>query len=159
MNLFATVGTYPKGWDAFVAGVDEIGRRLGLSGMIQTGHSRVTSTTLTPISFLPRDEMLDCLSQADLVIGHGGIGTIGDCLRVSKRFICIPRPVEMCGGNEGQAPVCKRLASAYSFPVVTTFGEPLSQMVELHLSQIPRTKMQIPNPFGRKIEAALLYIS
>jgi UDP-N-acetylglucosamine transferase subunit ALG13 len=57
----------------------------------QTGHTDVTGLGITPTPFLAADELAAAMRDADLVIGHAGIGTALGALEAGKIPILIPR--------------------------------------------------------------------
>jgi UDP-N-acetylglucosamine--N-acetylmuramyl-(pentapeptide) pyrophosphoryl-undecaprenol N-acetylglucosamine transferase len=90
--LFATVGaTLP--FDRLVRLVATAKER-GLipeKVLIQTGEGGFKPEGLDCVESLPFDEVKDVLNRADIVVCHGGTGSLITALRVGCRVIAIPR--------------------------------------------------------------------
>lgn len=90
--LFATVGaTLP--FDRLVASVDDVRRRGGIPETIvaQTGIGGLRPDGVECHETLPFEEILKVLQKADIVVCHGGTGSLITALREGCRVIAIPR--------------------------------------------------------------------
>jgi UDP-N-acetylglucosamine transferase subunit ALG13 len=93
--LFATVGaTLP--FDRLVAAVADLHRqgRIGERVVAQTGEGGLQPDGLECHATLPFETMLATLRQADIVVCHGGTGSLITALREGCRVIAIPRRFE-----------------------------------------------------------------
>jgi UDP-N-acetylglucosamine transferase subunit ALG13 len=94
--LFATVGaTLP--FDRLVAAVAELKARGDISEdvLIQTGVGGRAPAGVRSVETLPFDEMQANLSEADIVVCHGGTGSLITALRHGCRVIVMPRRAEL----------------------------------------------------------------
>ena len=59
--------------------------------IVQKGYTRFESENMTLYTQLPADELQQLIEKADLVITHGGVGSIISAIRRGKKVIAIPR--------------------------------------------------------------------
>ncbi|WP_300911602.1 PssE/Cps14G family polysaccharide biosynthesis glycosyltransferase [Muribaculum intestinale] len=91
--IFITVGTQPQ---LFKRLFDEI-VRLVENGTImddivaQTGFNSVNSDKIKTFDFIPSQQLLEYVNKADLIVSHGGTGSIIPALKLGKKVIGIPR--------------------------------------------------------------------
>lgn len=93
--LFATVGaTLP--FERLVSSVAELKARGGLSEevIIQTGVGAPQPEGVTAVETLPFDKIQQLLREADIVVCHGGTGSLITALRQGCRVIAFPRLLE-----------------------------------------------------------------
>ena len=113
--MIVTVGNAATGWDALIADADACAGSIHAVGVAQIGGSSFQPLHLRAEKFLPTERLQQLLRDADIVITHGGIGSIGDCLRFARRFVVVPRSAREVGN---QIPSARRLGEMYNFPVV-----------------------------------------
>ncbi len=90
--LFATVGaTLP--FERLVSSVTELKARGGLleDVIIQTGVGAPQPQGVTAVETLPFDKIQELLTDADIVVCHGGTGSLITALRKGCRVIAFPR--------------------------------------------------------------------
>jgi len=107
--ITVAVGTFIRGFDDLVRAADGLGRE----GFAQIGHSAFRPQHLEWACFLPQTELFDRLRRSELLIGHAGMGLIGDGLRAGCRLIVVPRRGAIGPGNpiNDQRAFARRLAS------------------------------------------------
>lgn len=59
--------------------------------VVQKGYTKFESKDMKLYNQLPTDEMRELISNADLIITHGGVGSIITSLEYGKKVIAIPR--------------------------------------------------------------------
>lgn len=59
--------------------------------IVQAGHTTFTSTNMEIFDFIPKDKMDNLILEADLIITHGGVGSIIKSIKLGKKVIAIPR--------------------------------------------------------------------
>lgn len=59
--------------------------------IVQTGNTKYESNIMQIIDFIPMEQFNTMISKADLIITHGGVGSILSGLRNNKKVIAIPR--------------------------------------------------------------------
>lgn len=89
--IFVTVGTSPFDFTRLVKKVDEIEPKIDEKIIIQTGYSNYEPKNCKTFDFLPREEYIDLIKKAELIIAHAGEGITIQSLRLSKPLILVPR--------------------------------------------------------------------
>ncbi|WP_455593386.1 PssE/Cps14G family polysaccharide biosynthesis glycosyltransferase [Bacteroides sp.] len=59
--------------------------------VIQSGFTKFKSKNIQIFDFLPAKELKELQTKADLIITHGGVGTILEGLAMEKKIIAVPR--------------------------------------------------------------------
>lgn len=87
--IFVTLGTFEM---KFKRLLDEI-ELLDIKDevVIQSGYTNFKSSKYKVINFMNKDEFKENLTKADLVICHGGVGSILEAINNNKKVIAIPR--------------------------------------------------------------------
>lgn len=91
MNIFVTVGNHPSPFNRLIRKIDQISKSSEHTFFIQTGKSDYHPINVNFIEFMDSDEMKNRLINADIIITHGGWGTIEECLELGKKVIAVPR--------------------------------------------------------------------
>jgi len=91
--IFVTVGTHEQPFDRLVKEVDRLkGEKLVENDIfIQTGYSAYQPQFCRYKDFIPFQEMMERMREADLVITHGGTGSIMLVLYQQKIPMVMPR--------------------------------------------------------------------
>ncbi|RLE17246.1 MAG: hypothetical protein DRJ08_02245 [Acidobacteria bacterium] len=93
MKVMVTVGLEAKPYDRLLRAVDEaVGKGwIPSDTLVQKGHTSFLFRYCKPVPFLSFDELRDAIRQADLVIAHGGVGSVLLALEMGKIPLVIPR--------------------------------------------------------------------
>lgn len=59
--------------------------------IVQAGYTKYTSEKMKIIDFLKKEDLEELLNKADLIITHGGVGSILLAITRSKKVIAVPR--------------------------------------------------------------------
>lgn len=59
--------------------------------VVQRGYTKFESKNMTMYTQLPADELKKLVDKADLVITHGGVGSIITAIEENKKVIAVPR--------------------------------------------------------------------
>lgn len=59
--------------------------------IVQAGHTKYTSKKMKIFDFIDYEEMDDLVDRADIIITHGGTGSIVGPLKKNKKIIAVPR--------------------------------------------------------------------
>lgn len=89
--IFVTVGTHYVGFDRLIKKMDEIAPNLEDNVIMQIGHTEYEPKNTEWFKFLEYDEILNFIKKSDIIICHGGAGTLLDILGLNKSIIVIPR--------------------------------------------------------------------
>ena len=92
MNVFLSVGTQKFPFDRIVrlvGNLNESGNDLIIFGQI--GTTNIKPSFQEYVKFLDSDSFEKRLRWSDVVITHGGVGTIIKALKLDKKVIVIPR--------------------------------------------------------------------
>lgn len=90
--IFVTAGTH-TGFNRLLKEVDRISGsgKMNEEFVVEFGNSDFEPKNLKRIKFFPRKEYLKNLKNSDLVIIHGGSGSVLDVLINKKKAIIVPR--------------------------------------------------------------------
>jgi UDP-N-acetylglucosamine transferase subunit ALG13 len=94
MKIFVTVGTHKKGFERLIRELDRLQGEKKLKGKVfaQVGStSKFKPHHLGFTEILPLEDFQKKISEADLIISHGGAGTIIDVLNQRKPLVLVPR--------------------------------------------------------------------
>jgi UDP-N-acetylglucosamine transferase subunit ALG13 len=113
LMIFVTLGTQKFPFDRLLRKVDELCGQGKLSGVFaQTGHSLYTPKNYEDKQFLSANEFDSCMEKADLVISHGGEGSLLTALQKGKRVVAVPRDAKFGEHVDG-----------HQFEIVQAFAE------------------------------------
>ena len=60
--------------------------------IVQRGYTKCNnSKRIKAFDFIPLEQMEEYISKADIIISHGGVGTIFSAIKRGKKVIAIPR--------------------------------------------------------------------
>ena len=59
--------------------------------VVQAGFTKYESNNMQIFDMIPQEELDDLLKKADLVITHGGVGSIMSAVKLGKKVIAVPR--------------------------------------------------------------------
>jgi UDP-N-acetylglucosamine transferase subunit ALG13 len=93
IRVFVTVGTALDPFDRLITFADTIVGSLGgeVTGLCQFGRCRARSASLENIAFLDRNQFVDAIASADVVVTGAGVGTLSMCMRAGHRPLVLPR--------------------------------------------------------------------
>lgn len=90
--IFVTVGTRTEGFDRLVTWMDDVAGEIDDEVRMQIGHSATTPDNAKWFRFADDvDDIVALTRDADLVVGHGGAGTILTSLDAGTPIVCVPR--------------------------------------------------------------------
>jgi UDP-N-acetylglucosamine transferase subunit ALG13 len=93
MKLFVSVGFESFPFDRLIRAIEKGIERKLIEGevFIQHGDSRVPRAGCQASRFMGFDEVLTHMREADIVVGHAGVGTAFLCLEMGKVPVLFPR--------------------------------------------------------------------
>ena len=109
--ILVTVGTQRQSFDRLFDLIRNSKELKKEELIVQRGYTKCNnSKRIKAFDFIPLDEMEEYISKADLVISHGGVGTIFSAIKKGKKVIAVPR-LEKYGEhiNDHQIEICEAL--------------------------------------------------
>lgn len=92
--IYVTVGTAHKPFVSLLSTIDEFNKTHHKEIIAQIGHSTYVPRYYRWFRFCSPQEMQDYIQEAELIVSHGGLAIIGECLRRGKPLIVVPRNPE-----------------------------------------------------------------
>lgn len=91
--ILVFLGTQDKPFDRLLNKIDElIDKKIIKDKVIaQVGITKYKGNNIEVFDFKDKNEINDLINEADLIITHGGVGTITDCIKQNKKVIVVPR--------------------------------------------------------------------
>jgi len=91
--IFLTVGTQDKPFERIIKAVEQavIDGKITDEVIVQAGGTKYESEVLNVLNYVPFDEFNNYISKADIIITHGGVGSILNGLKLKKKIIAVPR--------------------------------------------------------------------
>lgn len=91
--IFVSLGTNDKSFDRLLKKIDE---EISLGNIrdkvvVQSGYTKYSSNNMSIVDLMPMDVFNENISSCDILITHGGVGTILDGLKHGKKIIAFPR--------------------------------------------------------------------
>lgn len=94
--IFVTVGTHTKGFDRLFKEIDRLVSegRIKDKFFVEVGKSDYRPENYDYTDLLPFEKYKEMISKADLVISHGGLGSVINVLEKNKKLVVVPRRQE-----------------------------------------------------------------
>lgn len=91
--ILVVLGTQDKQFPRLLTKIEEMisSKKIKDKVVVQAGNTKFSSDKMEIFDFIPMDKFRDLVESADLIITHGGVGTILDGLRKGKKVIAVPR--------------------------------------------------------------------
>lgn len=91
--IFVTTGTHKTSFDRLIKAVDKQIQKGNIKEevIVQTAKTSVKSNNIKFVNMLDIEEFNKIITSANLIITHGGVGTILDGLKNNKIVIACPR--------------------------------------------------------------------
>ena len=91
--IFVSLGTNDKSFDRLLRKIDE---EISLGNIrdkviVQSGYTKYSSSNMDIVDLMPMDVFNKNIASCDILITHGGVGTILDGLKNGKKIIAFPR--------------------------------------------------------------------
>ena len=119
--ILVTLGTQDKSFHRLLAAIEkEINcGNIKEKVIVQAGYTKYDSPNMEILNTIPKDEFVKLIEKCDLLITHGGVGSIFDGLKYGKKIIVVPRLSKYHEHtNDHQLEVVQELAeTGYILPV------------------------------------------
>jgi uncharacterized protein (TIGR00661 family) len=90
--IFVTVGNRPEGFERLLKKIDECAKNGVICDVfVQTGYSNYNPTYCSHTKFVGFNEFQHLVEKSDIIITHGGAGSILTALSFKKPIITVPR--------------------------------------------------------------------
>lgn len=86
--ILVTLGTNDKKFTRLLDAVEQAIHEGAITGkvVVQAGFTEYESSDMEVIAYIDQQKFAEYMNQADLIITHGGVGTIMTALREKKKF-------------------------------------------------------------------------
>ena len=93
MKILVTLGTQDKPFNRLLEEIDSLIKKGNIKGevIVQAGFTRYSSDNMEIFDLIDRDEFSKLIKECDLLITHGGVGSILTGLKHKKKVISVPR--------------------------------------------------------------------
>lgn len=109
--ILVLLGTNPYPFGRLLQAVNNWASATGEKVVAQVGHTNLPAPHVECHDFVPHEQIVDWLNQADLAICQGGFGSLRDCLTAGKPTIAVPRKPELGECQDIQTEVVYALAA------------------------------------------------
>lgn len=91
--ILVLLGTQDKQFARLLQQIDtlKIEGKINEDIVAQVGHTKYVSSNMEIIDFLPYTDLNKMIDKANLIITHGGVGSIMDGIKKNKKVIAVPR--------------------------------------------------------------------
>lgn len=91
--IFVTVGTQDKPFIRLIKAVEQAVKTGKITDevVVQAGNTEYESDVVNVLNYVPFDKFNEYIAKADIIITHGGVGSILNALKLKKKIIAIPR--------------------------------------------------------------------
>ncbi|MBP3920341.1 MAG: beta(1,3)galactosyltransferase EpsH [Bacilli bacterium] len=91
--IFVCLGTQDKEFKRLPLKIEELvnNRVIKEEVIMQVGTTKFSSNKIKVYDMMSMDKFANCVKNCDLLITHGGVGTILDALKHNKKIIAFPR--------------------------------------------------------------------
>lgn len=90
LDIFVTAGTQEP-FDRLIEAVDNIAHNFPYRFTVQSLRGKYVGVNISTLEYIDNERFCKCLTQADLIIAHAGMGTIIRTLEIGKPIIIFPR--------------------------------------------------------------------
>lgn len=91
--ILVTLGTQDKPFTRLLRAIDKEIKNGNIKDkvIVQAGNTKYESNNMEIFDFKSNDELKDLISECDLLITHGGVGTILEAIQRNKKIIAVAR--------------------------------------------------------------------
>ena len=93
LMILVTLGTQDKSFERLLKAIDKEIEKGNIKDkvIVQAGYTKYESPNMEIFDLIPNDEFDKLVSEADLIITHGGVGSILSAIKNNKKVIAAPR--------------------------------------------------------------------
>ncbi|MDD3303437.1 MAG: glycosyltransferase [Clostridia bacterium] len=128
--ILVSVGTQKQQFNRIFNLIENSKKLKNMEIIAQSGYTNYKSETIKMLSFVSDSEFDDLINRCDLLICHGGVGTIFKALNQGKKVLVVPR-LQKYGEhvNDHQLEICKALQNE-NFLLYLQDGEDIDDKIE-----------------------------
>ncbi len=91
--IFVMLGTQDKSFKRLLEAIEKqiIKKNITEKVIVQAGTTKYTSDKMEIFDLIPSSELKNYIKKSNLIITHGGVGSILDSLKLGKKVIAAPR--------------------------------------------------------------------
>ena len=91
--IFVTVGTQDWSFKRLIEAVEKavIDKKITDEVIVQSGNTKYESEHVKILNYIPFEEFAAFMDKADIIITHGGVGSILNAVKLGKKVIAVPR--------------------------------------------------------------------
>ena len=109
--IVVLTGTSPYSFDRLVRSVDKLAHKKNLDVFVQLGYTQYEPKHCSFQRFVPNYDLITKIQAAEMVICHGGFGSIRDGLAHGKPVVAVPRTPENGEAQHYQEELLRELES------------------------------------------------
>lgn len=87
--IFVTLGTQKEPFSRLLDYIENSNTRQKI--VVQAGHTNYQSNKMEVIQFIPEQRLTELMKKADIIITHGGTGSILTAIKMGKKVIACAR--------------------------------------------------------------------
>jgi len=107
--ILVLLGTNPYSFYRLAKAADEYAAISKEEVFIQLGYTKFSPLNTKFKDFLSKQEIMNKIKQAEIIVTQGGFGSIADCLRVGKKVVAVPRKPEFKESPDRQEELVREL--------------------------------------------------
>ncbi len=94
--ILVQLGTQDKPFTRLVEEIDKLKQKKIIKDkvVVQLGYTKYESKNLETFDLIEVNKLNKLIEESDLIITHGGVGSILSCLKYDKKVIAVPRLAE-----------------------------------------------------------------
>ena len=130
--ILVTVGTQDKQFTRLLELVqDQIEKgNIKEEVIVQAGYTKYNTDKMKIFDFIPSTKFQKYINDADIIITHGGVGSILGSLKLGKRIIAVPRLSKYLEhDNDHQLQICSKF-NELGYIKVLNEGDNLSNLLK-----------------------------
>ncbi len=94
--IFVTVGTQDKPFTRLLEAIDKaiLKGEIKDKVIVQAGYTKYDSMNMEVLEYIPFEKFEDYIEKADVIITHGGVGSIVSSIKRGKKVVAVARLAE-----------------------------------------------------------------
>lgn len=153
--IFVTLGTQDKPFKRLLDYIEN--SNVNDEFIVQAGFTEYSSNKFKIYKYLDKDEFDYYLKKANLIICHGGVGTIVNCLNYGKPVLAVPR---LSKYGEHQNDHQLQIVNAYKqkgYLTIMNDGDNFDEKVKEAISFKPNKFVSNNEVFVNKLKKYIMY--